>query len=159
MRHLNRTDSSNPDFLSLVRKLDNDLAIRDGDLHGFYNQFNTLAKIRHVVVAYNDSEPVGCGAFKEYSEGVAEIKRMFVSPDQRRKGIAASVLSELEKWAEELGYDRLILETGINQPEAIGLYKKNGYTSIPNYGQYEGVETSVCFEKYFLSHHGLVNRS
>jgi putative acetyltransferase len=147
MLHLIRTDSSDLDFRDLVSQLDKDLAKRDGDLHGFYNQFNTLVNIKHVVVAYYDNEPAGCGAFKEYAPGVAEIKRMFVAPDQRRKGIAAAVLSELEKWASELSYSRFILETGINQPEAIALYKKNGYASIPNYGQYEGVETSVCFEK------------
>jgi putative acetyltransferase len=148
MLHLIRTDSSNPDFRNLVSRLDKDLTIRDGELHVFYNQFNTLVNIKHVVVVYYDDEPVGCGAFKEYAPEVAEIKRMFVSPNKRRKGIAASVLSELEKWAGELSYSRLILETGINQPEAIALYKKNGYTSISNYGQYEEVETSICFEKF-----------
>jgi hypothetical protein len=53
----------------------------------------------------------------------------------------------LEKWTAELSYGKCILETGIKQPEAIGLYKKSGYTVIPNYGQYAGIENSVCFEK------------
>jgi GNAT superfamily N-acetyltransferase len=148
MIHLKRTDSADPDFRSLVVKLDKDLAIRDGEMHGFYNQFNTVVNIRNVVVAYKDDTPAGCGAFKEYAPGIAEVKRMFVGPENRRKGIAAGILAELEKWAGELGYDRCILETGINQPEAIALYGKNGYTKIPNYDQYEGVETSVCFEKH-----------
>jgi putative acetyltransferase len=146
-----RTDSADPDFRSLVVKLDRDLAIRDGEMHGFYNQFNTIVNIRNVVVAYSDETPAGCGAFKDYSPGSAEVKRMFVMNEYRRKGIAAGILDELEIWAGELGYVRCILETGINQPEAIALYSKNGYSRIPNYDQYVGVETSVCFEKQLIN--------
>jgi GNAT superfamily N-acetyltransferase len=76
-----------------------------------------------------------------------EIKRMYVRPGSRRKGIAFRVLNELEKWAGELSYRKTILETSLRQPEAIGLYKKNGYTLIPNFGQYTGFENSICFEK------------
>jgi GNAT superfamily N-acetyltransferase len=72
---------------------------------------------------------------------------MFVSPGSRNKGIASKILSELENWASELSYTKCVLETGKRQPEAVGLYKKNGYKLIPNYGQYTGVENSVCFEK------------
>jgi putative acetyltransferase len=145
-----RTNSANSDFLILVRKLDAELAIRDGDDHVFYSQFNSLEKIRHVVLAYVDSEPAGCGAIKEYSANTMEIKRMFVLVDHRRKGIAAKILTELERWAAELSFGECILETGKKQPEAIELYKKNGYQPIPNYGQYIGVENSVCFEKEIL---------
>jgi putative acetyltransferase len=147
-----RTNSANSDFLILVRKLDTELAIRDGDDHTFYSQFNTLEKIRHVVLAYVDGEPAGCGAIKEYSDNTMEIKRMFVLPDHRREGIAAKILTELEKWAAELSFRKCILETGKKQPEAIELYKKNGYQPIPNYGQYTGVVNSVCFEKTILPH-------
>jgi GNAT superfamily N-acetyltransferase len=76
-----------------------------------------------------------------------EIKRMFVSVEKRGKGIASTVLKELENWAKQLGYQKCILETGIRQPEAIRLYKKNDFHIIKNYGQYEEVESSVCFEK------------
>ena len=76
-----------------------------------------------------------------------EVKRMYVPLEKRGKGIASIVLQELEKWAKELGYQKCILETGIKQPEAISLYKKNNYAIIPNYGQYAGVKDSVCFEK------------
>ena len=72
---------------------------------------------------------------------------MYVLPESRNGGIATRVLSALEEWAGELSYARCILETGKKQPEAIALYKKNGYTPIPNYGQYANVENSVCFEK------------
>jgi GNAT superfamily N-acetyltransferase len=142
-----RTDSDNPDFIDLVKHLDADLAERDGDDHSFYAQFNKINKIKYVVVAYENSKPVGCGAIKEYAPNTMEIKRMYTLPENRGKGIASKVLTELEIWAAELSYEKCILETGKKQPEAIALYKKNGYKLIPNYGQYVEAENSVCFEK------------
>ncbi|MGE5795510.1 MAG: GNAT family N-acetyltransferase, partial [Ignavibacteria bacterium] len=79
--------------------------------------------------------------------GIMEVKRMYTIPEYRGKGIATRVLIELERWALELSYSKCILETGKKQPEAIALYKKNGYKLISNFGQYEGAENSVCFEK------------
>lgn len=148
MYTLKRTNSNNPDFQKLVQELDKDLAIRDGDEHAFFAQFNKIAAIKYVVVAYENEEPVGCGAIKEYEKEVMEIKRMFVPLEKRGKGIASLILKELEKWVKELKYKTCILETGVKQPEAIQLYKKNNYTFIKNYGQYAEVESSVCFEKH-----------
>jgi putative acetyltransferase len=142
-----RTDSENQDFIDLVKLLDADLAARDGSDHAFYGQFNKIDKIRHAVVAYENGKPIGCGAIKEYAPNAMEVKRMYTLPEGRGKGIATSVLTELETWATELSYEKCVLETGKRQPEAIELYKKNGYRIIPNYGQYIGVENSVCFEK------------
>jgi len=143
-----RTDSNNADFIALVKHLDADLAIRDGDDHPFYDQFNKIDSIEHTVVAYDENRrAVGCGAIKQFETGTMEVKRMFVPVEQRGKGIAKEILSELEIWAKELGNRKCILETGIKQPEAISLYKKSGYNFMDNYGQYEGVENSVCFEK------------
>lgn len=142
-----RTNSDNKDFIKLVASLDVDLAGRDGEDHDFYTQFNKIDKIRYVVLAYDEGEPVGCGAIKEYEPRIMEVKRMFVNPDCRGKGIASKILKELEKWTSELSFKKCILETGVKQPEAIGLYKKNGYEFIANYGQYAGVTESVCFEK------------
>lgn len=147
MIHIVRTDSTNKDFIELVKLLDADLAIKDGNDHPFYAQYNKIDAIRYVVVVYDGTEPVGCGAIKEFKAGIAEVKRMFTDPEQRGKGIATMILSELEKWAGELGFSKCILETGKGQTDAIALYKKNGYVLIPNYGQYAGVEKSVCFEK------------
>lgn len=144
---LKRTDSENADFQALVVELDKELAVRDGDEHSFYSQFNSIDAIKHVVVAYEGNEAAGCGAIKEYSDGVMEIKRMFVPPDKRGRGVASIVLRELENWTRELGAKKCILETGLKQPEAIRLYEKNGYLQVQNYGQYAGVENSVCFEK------------
>ena len=142
-----RTTSEDPDFIELVKFLDADLAKRDGKEHSFYAQFNTIAKIKHVVLAYENEKPIGCGAIKEHTAKTMEVKRMYVLPEGRNKGIATKILMELENWASELLFAKCILETGKKQPEAIALYKKNGYTLIPNYGQYAGVENSVCFEK------------
>jgi putative acetyltransferase len=147
MIRLLRTNSENRDFIELVKLLDAELAIRDGKDHSFYAQFNKIDQIKYAAVAYEDSRPVSCGAIKEYDSNTIEIKRMFTLLEKRRKGIAAMVLKELEAWAADLSYKRCILETGRKQPEAIALYCKNGYKSITNYGQYAGVENSVCFEK------------
>ncbi len=142
-----RTDSGNQDFIALVRLLDADLAERDGSDHPFYAQFNTIDMIRYAVVAYENDQPVACGAIKEYAADTMEIKRMYTAPGGRGKGFATRILAELETWAREMSYRICILETGKRQPEAIALYRKNGYDVIPNYGQYVGVDNSLCFRK------------
>ena len=147
MLQLFRTDSFNPDFIELVKHLDVDLAIRDGKDHSFYHQFNKIDKLKHVVLLYENEKAIACGAMKELYADSMEIKRMYTVPEARGKGIASKILKELEKWAKGLGYKKCILETGKKQPEAVALYKKNGYSLIPNYGQYAGIENSLCFEK------------
>ncbi len=142
-----RTNSENIDFKNLVALLDADLAKRDGDDHAFYNQFNSIDKIKHAIVLYENEKPLGCGAIKEIEPKVMEVKRMYTLPESRGKGFATKILTELELWAAGMSYEKCILETGKRQPEAIKLYKKNNYKIIPNYGQYVGIENSVCFEK------------
>lgn len=147
MHRLIKTDSSNRDFADLVNHLDAELAIRDGAEHSFYHQFNKIRGINHVILLYAENEAVACGAIKDFDQNSAEIKRMYTMPELRGKGLAVLVLLALEQWAAEMGYKKCILETGKKQPEAIALYQKCGYSAIPNYGQYAGVENSVCFEK------------
>lgn len=147
MLSLIRTDSTNSDFITLVSSLDKELSVRDGDEYSFYAQFNKLDLIKHVIVAYENDEPVGCGAIKQFDDHTMEVKRMFVPLDKRGRGIATKILLELEMWCREMGFSRCLLETGEKQPEAIQLYKKNHYKIIPNYGQYAGVDNSICFEK------------
>lgn len=144
---LKRTDASHPDFLSLVKQLDNELQERDGKDHSFYSQFNQPQGIKHAVLAYENEQLAGCGAMKYFQQGTMEIKRMFTLPYCRNRGIASRILDALEIWAAELGMHACLLETGKRQPEAIALYLKKGYLRIPNYGQYRGMENSVCFEK------------
>lgn len=144
---LRRTDSANEDFLGLVRKLDAFLAEIDGEEHAFYAQFNKTQYLRQVVVVYEEGIAVGCGAIRPLEDGSMEVKRMYTEPAHRGKGIAAAVLNELETWASELGYVTCVLETGLQQDAAIRLYGRAGYGRIPNYGQYVGIENSVCFRK------------
>jgi len=142
-----RTDEGDAGFLELVKILDAELAVRDGADHSFYAQFNKPIGLAGVILAMEGGMPVGCGAFKKYEDGAAEIKRMFVLPEHRGRRVAAGVLKELEDWAAEMDFRECILETGYKQPEAIALYKRSGYEVIENYGQYIGVENSVCMRK------------
>lgn len=142
-----RTNSADSAFQELVKSLDLELKIRDGEEHVFYAQLNKTDGLKYVIVAYENDEAVGCGAIREYAADTMEVKRMFVPLNQRRKGIASTVLTALEDWCRELNYKKCILETGKNQPEAIALYKRKNYRIIPNYGHYKKVENSVCFER------------
>ena len=142
-----RTDSSNPDFKDLVARLDNYLGVVDGEQHAYYDKFNQIDTLNHVIVGYEDGEVVACGALREMGAGVMEVKRMYTRPESRGKGFAKKVLAELERWAAESGATTVILETGKTMTDAIGFYRSNGYEVIPNYGPYVGVENSVCFEK------------
>ncbi|WP_044399135.1 GNAT family N-acetyltransferase [Lacinutrix sp. Hel_I_90] len=147
MLEILRTDTSNPDFIDLVKSLDNYLKITDGDEHAFYNQFNGLNVINQVIVAYFNSIPVACGAFKPTDTNSVEIKRMYTIPEARGKGIAGDVLKALEIWAKERGYRYAVLETGTRQVEAVQFYKKCGYTIITNYGPYKNMKNSICYKK------------
>ena len=144
---LKRTNSEDIDFINLVVLLNQDLKIRDGEDHDFYNQFNGIDTIKHAIVFYEGEVAIGCGAFREKEKDTAEIKRMFVHPDYRKRGIASAVLKELEIWAAEVEYKYTILETGVNQPEAIALYQKQEYSIIPNYPPYDVMDNSVCMKK------------
>ncbi len=92
-------------------------------------------------------QPVACGAVRRLEGQVAELKRMYVEPRWRGQGLARRLLVKLEEMSRQLGFEKIRLETGIRQPEAIGLYETSGYRRIPAYGEYEGSELSVCFEK------------
>ncbi|HWB29088.1 MAG TPA: GNAT family N-acetyltransferase [Vicinamibacterales bacterium] len=131
------------------------IAELDVDLHARYPgvAFHTLspdelmAPAFTFVVAEAAGEALGCGALRVREPGVAEIKRMFVRPSARRRGVARAVLRALEARAAELGLPRILIETGAAQPEAIALYLSSGYVPIPRYGEYVDVPTSRCFEK------------
>ncbi len=92
------------------------------------------------LVAYLDGEPVGCGAWRTNAEdpGAAEIKRMYVRPTARNRGVARALLRAVEEHARSAGRTRAVLETGIRQPEAIALYASAGYARIADFGHYKG---------------------
>jgi GNAT superfamily N-acetyltransferase len=98
-------------------------------------------------VAYAGDEPVACGGMRAIDAEHGEIKRMYVVPERRGSGLAPAILVVLEDDARSRGWTRVVLETGTGQPEAVRLYEREGYHSIPLFGDYIGEATSLCFEK------------
>lgn len=99
------------------------------------------------LVARRNGQPVGCGAIRAFEPGVAEVKRMFVVPEARGRGVGRAILENLETFARNFGYRSVRLETGLKQPEAISLYQSAGYHPAPCYGPYRENPMSICFEK------------
>lgn len=99
------------------------------------------------VVAWDGTAAVGCGGVRRHDDTTGEIKRMYVTPDARRRGVSRAVLRALEVRARALGYTRLVLETGTKQPEAIALYESEGYVQIEGYGYYRDAPQSRCYGK------------
>ena len=99
------------------------------------------------LVAWDGDTPVGCGGVRKHDATTGEVKRMYVAPDARRRGISRAVLRELEGRARVIGYTRLVLETGTMQPEAIALYESEGYARIAGYGYYGDATHVRCYAK------------
>ncbi len=134
---------------ALVRALLDDLAERYGGHDVFHPDPDELAAPSGAfLVARLDGVPVGCGGIRAHTEAVAEVKRMYVTPAGRRRGVARALLRSLEDRAAALGYARVRLETGTAQPEAMALYASSGYVPITPYGHYRDSAVSRCFEKH-----------
>ena len=142
-----KTTSDNIDFKKLVAELDYHLTDFYGEEQDFFDKHNKVDAIKNVIIIYDNDIPIGCGGIKEYSNLIMEIKRMYIKPEYRGQGIASNILLSLENWATELGYSSTILETLKAKESVISMYSKNGYKIIPNYGQYENIESSVCMRK------------
>jgi GNAT superfamily N-acetyltransferase len=99
------------------------------------------------LVARTAHRAIGCGAIRVLDPTTAEVKRMYVEPEFRGKGVGRAVLASLESAARELGVRRLVLETGIHQEEALSLYLRAGFTQLDCWGEYASSPTSVCYEK------------
>lgn len=99
------------------------------------------------LVGFIGNEPVVTGGFRRLADGVAEIKRMYVSHEHRGGGHARRLLAELEAQAVQAGYRRIVLETGVRQPEAIKLYGSCGYRSTKPFGHYSDNDLSRYFAK------------
>jgi len=147
MIFLKRTSGDSSQFKILTDKLDHELKLIYGSSQDEFDQYNIVYNLNTVVIAYINEIPVGCGCFKKFDSSTAELKRMFVDVNHRGQGIGSAVLLELEKWAKEIKYSSLVLETGTVQQDAINLYQKHGYQIIPNFDPYIGNELSVCFKK------------
>ena len=144
---IKRTTASDEDFQFLVSCLDHELWNELKEDQATYDQYNKVPDLKTAVILYANGQPVACGCFKRFEEGVVEIKRMFVQKAHRGQGLSKKVLYELETWAIEEGYRHAVLETSVHFKTAISLYTSNGYRVIPNYGQYAGLEESVCLKK------------
>jgi len=144
---IRNTDSKNMDFIELVKLLDRDLEERYGDLQKQYDKHNKADYINDVVIVYKDNVPVACGAFKKYDDFTAEIKRIFVTKENRHQGISKLILNKLEELVRSKGYKYAVLETGIKQFEAINLYKNALYEITAKYEPYAGNTNSVCMRK------------
>lgn len=143
-----QVDSEDHHFRSLVKALDAELAGYNGEKDEFYTQFNSIQYIKNAILVLDENDlPLACGAFKKYADDTVEIKRMYVHPDHRRHGLASTVLTQLERWAKELGFEYALLETGEFLSGTVAFYKKCGYSIIPNYDQYVGIDGSICFKK------------
>ena len=143
-----RFDSS--DARRLIAALDATLS----ELYPPAQRFGPNLKAEHLeagrgtfLIARDGDRPVGCGAIRLLDPITAEVKRMYVEPDQRGKGVGWAVLARLESAASALGVQRLVLETGVYQDAAIELYRRNGFTQVDCWGEYATSPTSVCFDK------------
>ncbi len=147
MLELKETTAADPDFVGLAQCLDKEFFEEFGVLVDQYAPNNRLEALQWVVVAHIKGRPVGCGGFRPIGDGAAELKRVFVQKDCRRQGVAEAMLQRLEQRAADLGYGRIVLETGKALLPAVALYEKLGYRVIESYGPYAGDEICVCMGK------------
>ena len=139
-----------PDARRLIAALDEHLASR----YPAEQRFGPNLKPAQIapglgtfVIARADGRAIGCGALRLLDETTAEVKRMFVEPAQRGRGVGQEILDHLEAVAATLGARRLVLETGVFQEDAIGLYLRAGFSQVGCWGEYATAPTSVCYEK------------
>ena len=136
-----------PDAAKLRRELESDLVDRYGGATEPGIKPTEETVLAFLVARDGDGAPVACGALLDLGDGAAEIKRMFVRPEHRRRGLSRRVLEALEREALRRGFDRIRLETGERQPEAMGLYRSAGYEEIEKFGPYRDAPLSRCFER------------
>ncbi|MDY2812422.1 MAG: GNAT family N-acetyltransferase [Dorea sp.] len=149
MLEYKRTNGKNKDFIENCRRLDADLDQRIGKeiQRSKYEKYNQLDKINEAIVVYENNVLVGAGSIRYYDEINVELKRIYISPAFRGQGLGTKLVSLLIEWAKELGYQRVLLETGEKLTESVALYKKLGFERIPNYGPYESMPESLCMAK------------
>lgn len=145
-----RTDGKNKDFIENCRLLDMDLDRQVGKKikRDKYRKFNQLDEIQETIVVYDeDKRAVGGGAIRRYDDENIELKRVFIHTEYQGQGIGSKLVSLLIEWAMELGYKRMILETGELLVESCAVYRKLGFEVIPNYGPYVNMPESLCMAK------------
>ena len=149
LMYFHRTVGTDKDFIENCRLLDMDLDRRVGKKikRDKYKKYNQLDEIKEAIVVYEDNKPIGGGAIRRYDDENIELKRVFVHAEYQGQGIGSRLVSLLIEWAVELGYKRMILETGELLAESCAVYKKLGFKVIPNYGPYVDMPESLCMAK------------
>lgn len=144
-----RTDGKDIDFIENCRLLDMDLDRRVGKKikRDKYKKYNQLDEIQEAIVVYDDNKAIGGGAIRRYDNENIELKRVFVHTQYQGQGIGSRLVTLLIEWAIELGYNRMILETGELLAESCAVYRKLGFQVIPNYGPYLDMPESLCMAK------------
>ncbi len=139
--------ASDPEIVALLTAQQQEIIEREiAAVGGFVSDYQLHDGIRYLGAAVS-GRLVACAAIQPVDARTAEVKRMYVRPMYRRRGIARQVLAALEELAWTSGYTVLRLETGDYLPEVVKLYTSSGYLPIPCYGEYAGNPNSVCFEK------------
>lgn len=143
------TNGSSENFIALCHSLDDFLnEIAGGEENrAAYISHNKFDDIHNVIIVYDNDLPIGCVSYQKYDDNCAEVKRAFIKPEYRGKGISHHMMELLENLVQEKGYRYLILESGGPLKAAIALYQARGYEVIPNYGPYENMPDSVCMRK------------
>lgn len=136
-----------PDGTALRAAQRDELTLRYGDPDSEPGVLPSAADMTLFLVAYDGDTPVGCGGLRALDETYGEIKRMYVAPGHRGQGVSTAILTRLEAEARALGWDRLVLETGEGQPDAMRFYEREGYARIPNFGHYLDSQISRCYGK------------
>ena len=144
-----RTDGKDKDFIENCRLLDMDLNRRVGKIikRDKYEKYNQLDEIQEAIVVYEENRVIGGGAIRRYDDETIELKRVFVHTEYQGQGIGSRLVSLLMEWAVELGYKKMILETGELLAESCHVYSKLGFKQIPNYGAYVDMPESLCMGK------------
>lgn len=139
--------ASSPDFRMLAAKLDEYYFELVGDIQNRYAEVNRPENMTALAVAYENDTPIACGAWKRIDATTAELKRLYVLPQFRRKGVARSLIASLEADAAAAGIRRMILETAVDTADSHRLYLSAGYRIMDYYGSPAGAENCLCFHK------------
>lgn len=137
-----------PDYAMLAGMLDAYYFSIVGDVHLRYADVNRPENMACRIIAYEDGKAVACGCWKAIDERSAEVKRIYVLPEYRRRGIASRIIRKLEEEIARAGYGVIILETARTTAESKQLYLSLGYEEIDYYGSPAGAENCLCFRKY-----------
>ena len=145
---IRRYPATSPEVQAIIERLDQSLLERydPSEIHGIDGAEFEAAGGTFVIGELEDRH-VACGAFRPLSAGIAEVKRIFVDPAYRGRGLARAILAHLEDEMVRRGFETAVLETGVRQAEAIRLYRKAGYIPIPAFGEYASCACSLCFAK------------